>query len=56
VPISGWHTGQGVTWDEVATGKASPARSVLVIDELQDATAPLTAVKPVHDGCARSGS
>jgi uncharacterized FAD-dependent dehydrogenase len=41
-----------VTWDEVVTGKAAPSGSVLVLDDLQDASAPLTAVKLAQDGAS----
>ena len=41
-PLPGWETGNCVTWDEVATGKAAPQGSVLVLDDLQDVAAPLT--------------
>jgi thioredoxin reductase len=51
-PLPGWETAQCVTWDEVATGAASPAGSVLVLDDLQDAAAPLTAVKLAREGTA----
>ena len=44
-PLPGWETGNCVTWDEVVTGAVAPTGSVLVLDDLQDATAPLTAVK-----------
>jgi hypothetical protein len=51
-PIPGWESGQCVTWDEVVTGDAAPAGSVVVIDDLQDAAAPLTAVKLAQDGAS----
>jgi pyruvate/2-oxoglutarate dehydrogenase complex dihydrolipoamide dehydrogenase (E3) component len=51
-PIPGWETGQCVTWDDVATGEASPSGSVVVIDDLQDAPGPLTAVKLAQDGAS----
>lgn len=51
-PLPGWETGNCVTWDEVVTGKASPSGSVLVLDDLQDAAAPLTAVKLAQDGAS----
>ena len=50
-PLPGWESGNCVTWDEVVTGQASPSGSVLVLDDLQDALAPLTAVKLAQDGC-----
>ena len=49
-PLPGWETGNCVTWDEVATGKAAPQGSVIVLDDLQDVAAPLTAVKLGQDG------
>jgi NADPH-dependent 2,4-dienoyl-CoA reductase/sulfur reductase-like enzyme len=49
-PLPGHETGNCVTWDEVALGKVSPAGSVLVIDDLQDAAAPLTALKLAEAG------
>ena len=51
-PLPGWETGNCVSWDEVVTGKASPAGSVIVLDDLQDAAAPLTAVKLAQDGAS----
>jgi hypothetical protein len=51
-PIPGWETAQCVTWDEVVTGKASPTGSVVVIDDLQDAPGPLTAVKLAQEGAS----
>ena len=50
-PLPGWETGNCVTWDEVATGAVSPAGAVVVLDDLQDAVAPLTAVKLAQAGC-----
>jgi 2,4-dienoyl-CoA reductase-like NADH-dependent reductase (Old Yellow Enzyme family) len=50
--LPGWETGNCVSWDEVVTGKASPAGSVIVLDDLQDAAAPLTAVKLAQEGAA----
>jgi hypothetical protein len=41
-----------VSWDEVVTGNAAPTGSVVVIDDLQDAAAPLTAVKLAQDGAS----
>jgi 2,4-dienoyl-CoA reductase-like NADH-dependent reductase (Old Yellow Enzyme family)/thioredoxin reductase len=52
-PLPGHETGNCVSWDEVVTGAARPAGNVLVIDDLQDACAPLTAAKIAND---RSGS
>ena len=51
-PLPGWETGNCVSWDEVVTGKASPTGSVLVLDDLQDAAAPLTAVKLAREGAS----
>src|SRR6204780_2670732 len=42
--IPGWETGNCVTWDEVALDKVKVAGEVLVVDELADVAAPLTAV------------
>jgi 2,4-dienoyl-CoA reductase-like NADH-dependent reductase (Old Yellow Enzyme family) len=50
-PLPGWESGSCVTWDEVVTGAVSPSGSVVVLDDLQDALAPLTAVKLAQDGC-----
>jgi 2,4-dienoyl-CoA reductase-like NADH-dependent reductase (Old Yellow Enzyme family)/thioredoxin reductase len=50
--LAGWETGNCVTWDEVATGIVSPAGAVVVVDDLQDAVAPLTAVKLAQAGCS----
>ena len=50
-PISGWETGQCVSWDDVALDKVSlPSGEVLVIDEMADVAAPLTAVKMAKQG------
>lgn len=43
-PIPGWESGNCVSWDEVALGRVKPAGRVLVMDDLQDVAAPLTAV------------
>jgi len=50
-PLPGWETGNCVSWVDVATGAVEPSGSVIVIDDLQDAMAPLTAVKVAHAGC-----
>ncbi|MBV9005076.1 MAG: FAD-dependent oxidoreductase, partial [Solirubrobacterales bacterium] len=42
--IPGWETGHCVTWDEVALGAVKPSGQVVVIDDIQDVAAPLTAV------------
>jgi 2,4-dienoyl-CoA reductase-like NADH-dependent reductase (Old Yellow Enzyme family)/thioredoxin reductase len=49
-PLPGWDTGRCVAWDAVALGKESPSGNVLVIDDLQDAAAPLTAIKLAEEG------
>jgi 2,4-dienoyl-CoA reductase-like NADH-dependent reductase (Old Yellow Enzyme family) len=51
-PLPGWETAQCASWDEVVTGKVAPTGSVLVLDDLQDAAAPLTAVKLAGDGAS----
>ena len=43
--VPGWETGRCVTWDEIALDKVTASGDVLVIDELADVAAPLTAVK-----------
>ena len=43
--LPGWETGNCVTWDEVALDKVMVAGDVLVVDEMADVAAPLTAVK-----------
>jgi 2,4-dienoyl-CoA reductase-like NADH-dependent reductase (Old Yellow Enzyme family)/thioredoxin reductase len=42
-PLPGHETGNCVGWDEVALGSVAPSGEVLVIDDLQDVAAPLTA-------------
>ncbi len=49
-PIPGWETGRCVTWDEVALDKVRPTGEILVIDEMADVAAPLTAVKLAQRG------
>jgi pyruvate/2-oxoglutarate dehydrogenase complex dihydrolipoamide dehydrogenase (E3) component len=49
--IPGWETGRCVTWDEVALDKVKVSGEVVVIDELADVAAPLTAVKLAKLGC-----
>ena len=44
-PLPGWEKGNCVTWDEVALDKVKVAGGLLVVDELADVAAPLTAVK-----------
>jgi hypothetical protein len=54
-PIPGWETGKCVSWDDVALDKVSPpSGEVLVIDEMADVAAPLTAVKMAKQGCRAS--
>ena len=43
--LPGWETGRCVTWDEIALDKVTASGEVLVIDEMADVAAPLTAVK-----------
>jgi NADPH-dependent 2,4-dienoyl-CoA reductase/sulfur reductase-like enzyme len=49
--IPGWESGRCLTWDEVALDKVKVSGEVLVIDELADVAAPLTAVKLAKLGC-----
>ena len=49
-PLPGWETGNCVTWDQVVTGDVPAPGPVVVLDDLQDATAPLTAAKLAEDG------
>jgi 2,4-dienoyl-CoA reductase-like NADH-dependent reductase (Old Yellow Enzyme family)/thioredoxin reductase len=49
-PIPGWETGNCLTWDEIALDKAKASGEVLVIDEMADVAAPLTAVKLAKEG------
>jgi 2,4-dienoyl-CoA reductase-like NADH-dependent reductase (Old Yellow Enzyme family)/pyruvate/2-oxoglutarate dehydrogenase complex dihydrolipoamide dehydrogenase (E3) component len=44
-PLPGWETGHCVTWDEVALDRVKVSGDVLVVDEMSDVAAPLTAVK-----------
>jgi len=50
-PLEGAESGNCVSWDRVATGDVTPAGSVLVVDDLQDANGPLTAVALAEAGC-----
>ena len=50
-PLTGAETGNCVSWDRVATGDVTPTGSVLVVDDLQDANGPLTAVALADAGC-----
>jgi hypothetical protein len=43
-PLPGWETGNCVGWDTVAQGQARPSGRVMVLDDLCDVVAPLTAV------------
>ena len=50
-PISGWETGKCVSWDQIALDRVSSVPGeVLVIDEMADVAAPLTAVKLAKEG------
>jgi NADPH-dependent 2,4-dienoyl-CoA reductase/sulfur reductase-like enzyme len=51
-PLPGHETANCVSWPEVVTGAARPSGNVLVIDDLQDACAPLTAAKIARDAGA----
>jgi len=50
-PLPGAETGRCVSWDRVVTGEVTPTGSVLVLDDLQDAPGPLTAVALADAGC-----
>ena len=49
-PLPGWETGRCVGWDDVLTGAAAPRGEVLVVDDVSNAVAPLTAVKLRQNG------
>jgi len=49
-PLPGWETGNCVAWDDVATGSVKPSGEVLVLDDLCDVHAPLTAVMIAQNG------
>ncbi|MDX6620862.1 MAG: hypothetical protein QOK36_3248, partial [Gaiellales bacterium] len=49
--LPGAETGNCVSWDRVVTGEVTPSGSVLVLDDLQDANGPLTAVALADAGC-----
>jgi 2,4-dienoyl-CoA reductase-like NADH-dependent reductase (Old Yellow Enzyme family) len=51
-PLPGFETGNCASWDEVVKGEVKPAGEVLVLDDLQDATAPLTAAKIALEGAS----
>jgi thioredoxin reductase len=48
--LPGYQTGKCVSWDDAVLGRVEPDGNVLVIDDLQDAAAPLTAVKLAEAG------
>ncbi|MCC6222779.1 MAG: FAD-dependent oxidoreductase [Thermoleophilia bacterium] len=48
--LPGWQTGNCVGWDEVVTGKVKPSGNVVVLDDLCDVAAPLTAVAIAKNG------
>ena len=50
-PLPGADTGNCVSWDRVVTGEVTPSGAVLVVDDLQDANGPLTAVALADAGC-----
>ena len=50
-PLAGAETGECVSWDRVARGEVTPTDNVLVVDDLQDANGPLTAVALADSGC-----
>src|SRR4051812_28907827 len=49
-PLPGHETGRCVAWDAVALGRETPSGNILVIDDLQDAAAPLTAIMLAAQG------
>jgi 2,4-dienoyl-CoA reductase-like NADH-dependent reductase (Old Yellow Enzyme family)/thioredoxin reductase len=49
-PLPGWESGHCVTWDEVALDRVGVSGDVVVIDEMADVAAPLTAVKMARLG------
>lgn len=51
-PLPGWETANCAGWDEVAEGKVHPAGEVIVLDDLQDVVAPLTAVALADEGAS----
>jgi 2,4-dienoyl-CoA reductase-like NADH-dependent reductase (Old Yellow Enzyme family)/thioredoxin reductase len=51
-PLPGYETGNCVAWDDVALGRVDVSGNVLVLDDLQDAAAPLTAVKLAEAGAS----
>ena len=53
--LPGWETGRCVGWDAVLTGAVAPRGEVLVVDDVSNAIAPLTAVKMRRPGSRRCG-
>jgi thioredoxin reductase len=51
-PLPGHETGNCASWDDVALGRVEPSGAVLVLDDLQDAAGPLTAVKLAEAGAS----
>ena len=51
-PLPGHETGNCVAWDDIAVGRQTAQGNVLVIDDLQDAAGPLTAVKLAEEGAS----
>ncbi len=49
-PVAGWETGNCVSWEQVATGEVKPSGDVLVLDDVCDVIAPLTAVGIAGNG------
>jgi thioredoxin reductase len=51
-PLPGWESGNCVTWDEVATSAVEPSGDVIVLDDVCDVIAPLTAVALAENGAS----
>ena len=51
--LPGWETGRCIGWDDVLTGAAVPRGEVMVVDDVSNAIAPLTAVKIRQGGAAK---
>lgn len=51
-PFPGWESARCVGWDQVATGAVTPAGDVVIVDDLCNAIAPLTAVAAAQAGAA----
>lgn len=49
--LPGWDTSKCVGWDEVVTGRVTPSGEVMVLDDVCDVVAPLTAVALADAGC-----